>query len=356
MAEIYENQEKAQSLFEAGFYKEEKRGLIKSLTEIGEDRAEKAKKFYNEKCTGGTNEKITREEAKEMLREYDLKKTEWRQSSGVETDDSIISSIIGVIFAILLIAVWLCIRYAKLLIANHKNAKLVDAMELRTVSPELEDKCASYREALTDLKTCPKRIKALAGTNTFMPAAGAVYIILALFNFIFYYMQYKCSMIAPLVILFALQLVLGAALLARHKFSAGILFGIQSLFGIFVLSFKFMVPQRVGIQYYSNWDLAFSHGINVNGVIAVALFAVLCLIMMIYFMSNAKNKIFEIIIYAGFIGCSLFAHSNFELAMRITHRNRILDGSVLPVIMLEFAWFVIVLLMLKGKKKINAAK
>lgn len=309
---------------------------------------------------GRTQKEITREEAEEMLGEYNSKKKEWIQASSSEgsSEGSLVGGILGVIFAILLIVVWLGIRYVKLLIATCKQAKIVDAMELSNIAPELEDKCASYREALKDLKTCPKRIKALAGTNNIMPAAGAVYIILSLFNFVVYYMQYESSMIAPFVILFAMQLVLGAALMARHKFSAGILFGLQSLFGVFIMSFGFLVPQRPTSQWHMMWNPDLSRGINGNGVAVVALFVVLTLAMTIYYMSNAKNKIVEIIIYVGFVGCRLFAHSNMDLAKRMDLRTRMFesDGAVLPVLMLELAWFIIVFLMLKGKKKISVTE
>jgi len=362
MAEFNENQERAESLFEAGYYKEEKKGLIESIIEIGEDRVEEAREFYNKNCTGGTQKEITREEAEEMLGEYNSKKKEWVQarSSDGSSDGSLIGGILGIIFAILLIVIWLGIRYVKLLIATYKQAKIVDAMELRNIAPELEDKCASYREALKDLKTCPKRIKALAGTNNIMPAAGAVYVILSLFNFVVYYIQHESSMLAPFVILFAMQLVLGAALMARHKFSAGILFGLQSLFGVLIMSFGYLVPYGLGNMRNMFWNLSdYSRGINGVGVAVVALFVVLTFAMTIYYMSNVKNKIVESIIYIGFIGCRLFAHTNIDLAKRLelrTHRFESNGVVVLSVLMLELAWFVIVFLMLKGKKKISVTE
>lgn len=352
MPDSLRTNERARDLFEDGYYKENE-GLVESILNIAEDDVDKAIAFYGKKHP--EERPLTREQGEAMLDEYKIKEREWKQSSGIsDSDSSAGPNLLSWIVFIIFIFIWLSIRYGKLLIATHKKAKLIDALDKRNNPPEIEEKCAYYRDRLKNLKTCPKDLKAVATTTNFMSAAGVVYLILSIFNFVSYYLQYDCGMIAPFSIMFGIQILLGFALMARHKLSAGILFGMQTLIGVFIMCFDMLVPQTPNRQFKDMWRFNIHGNVSVNGVAILAMFLVISAAFVIYFISNTKKRAPEILIYAGYIGCYIFAYTTPELAKRLELRTHFFtsQGLILSVPMLTFAWFVILYLMLKGKKNI----
>lgn len=352
MTDSFKSSERAWELFESGYYKE-KEGLVESIINIGEDDVAKVIKFYAMNHPG--EKPLTRSQAKAMLDEYKMNEQEWKQNAGISDEDldsgpGILSWIVFIVF----IVVWLSIRYGKLLIATYKKAKIADAMDKRNNTPEIEEKCSYYREALSDLKTCPKALKAVAGTTEFMSAAGVVYLILAMFNFVAYYLEHDCGMVAPISVMFGVQIILGLALVARHKLSAGILFGVQTLIGVFVMCFDMLVPKIPNRSFTEIWRFQVRNGVSVGGTAILAVFLVVTVAFVFYFISDTKNKAVEIILYAGYIGCYVIAHTTLDAAKRLEVRTQFFtsQGLILSVPMLALAWFIILYLMLKGKKAI----